>query len=81
MVETKFFEFLYKNSKNSFLTFLIHSPIILILWLMYKTLPANIPYYIYWMLAPPITVYLSIILAKYFNKLLPRFASIALGGR
>lgn len=81
IIKTNLYEFLYKNSKSSFLTFLIHGPIILLLWLIFKKLPVDVPYYVYWLLVPPITVCASIFFARCFNKYLPRISSILLGGR
>lgn len=81
ITNTALYEFLYKNSKSSFFTFLAHGPIILILWLIFKKIPIEMPYYVYWLLAPPIMVFTSIFFARYFKKILPRISSIALGGR
>ncbi|MFT6099263.1 MAG: succinoglycan biosynthesis protein ExoH [Arenicella sp.] len=81
IINTKLYEFLYNNSKSSFFTFLSHGPIILILWLLFKKSPADIPYYVYWLLALPVTVYMSIYLSKSFKNFLPRISSIVLGGR
>ncbi|TEW56177.1 hypothetical protein E2R68_03530 [Psychromonas sp. RZ22] len=81
IINTKLNVFLYKNSANSFFTFLVHGPIILLLWIAFKKIPVDIPYYIYWFLAPVITVFLSIFFAKLFHKIMPRISSITLGGR
>jgi len=81
ITNTKLGEFLYKNSRSSFFTFLAHGPIILILWLVFQKTRFDIPYFLYWFLTPLITVYLSILFSRYFKKWLPNTASIALGGR
>jgi len=81
IIKTKVYEFLYTNSKSSFFTFLAHGPIILILWLIFQKISLNMPYYIYWFLTPIITVYTSILFARYFKQILPRVSSFALGGR
>lgn len=81
IINTRFYEFLYKHSRHSFLTFLTHGPIILILWFVFQKLQMDAPYYVYWFLAPPITVYISILFSTYFKRLLPFVSSIALGGR
>jgi succinoglycan biosynthesis protein ExoH len=81
IMNTALCEFLYKNSKSSFLTFLAHGPIILLLWLIFKKLPVDIPYYVFWLSAPLITVYTSIYLHKYLHRILPNVSSFILGGR
>ncbi len=78
---TKFGEFLYQNSKNSFFTFLAHGPIVFILWIIFKKIPIEMPYFIYWLIAPILTVYISMFLNGQFRKRLPRTALVALGGR
>jgi succinoglycan biosynthesis protein ExoH len=82
ILNTKFGDFLYENSKSSFFTFLTHAPILLFLWLGFQKITIDIPYSVYWFFAPPITVYISILFYRYFKWLLPkRVSSIALGGR
>lgn len=81
IVNTRFGDFLHRNSDSSFFTFLAHGPIILVMWLVYQRLPLEAPYFLYWLLAPPLTVYIAILLSNPFRKLLPRTASIVLGGR
>lgn len=77
----KIYELLYKYSKNSFFTFLAHGPIILILWFLFSKFSDSVPYYVYWMTSPIITVCLCILLATYFKRFFPRVASVVLGGR
>ena len=79
--KTKVYDLLHKYSENSFFTFLAHGPIILVLWFLFSMLPNDIPYVIYWILAPVITVFICIILATYFKRMLPTIASVVLGGR
>ncbi|WP_133153834.1 acyltransferase family protein [Vibrio sp. 10N.261.55.A7] len=79
--QTKAHGFLKSNCRFSFVTFLAHGPIILILWIVFQKLPIELPYYIYWVFAPIITVLLCISLVKPFKKLLPNFSSVILGGR
>lgn len=80
-VNTRFGDFLYKHSKSSFFTFLSHAAIILILWFAYKSIPLQIPYFVYWLTAPVLTMFIAIICSRLFRKLLPKTASVVLGGR
>ncbi|MFT5612410.1 MAG: succinoglycan biosynthesis protein ExoH [Polaribacter sp.] len=81
MENTKIYNFLYKNSKSSFFTFLAHGPIILIMWFLYTTVSEAIPYYVYWVMSPLVTLFVCIYLARYFKKFFPVVASAVLGGR
>jgi succinoglycan biosynthesis protein ExoH len=81
ITNTKLGVFLFKNSSSSFFTFLAHGPIITGLWLVFQRIPIEIPYFVYWFLTPPITVYLTILFSGYFKRLFPAISSIALGGR
>ena len=81
IVNTRFGDFLYENSKNSFFTFLAHGPIVFIIWVIFKKIPIEMPYYVYWLITPILTVYISIYLRGVFRKLLPGFSLVALGGR
>jgi succinoglycan biosynthesis protein ExoH len=72
---------LLKNSRNSFFTFLAHGPIILVLWLLFSSLPMNIPYYVYWLTAPILTVVFCAWLCRVFGKKMPLLASVMLGNR
>jgi len=81
IVNTKFGDILFKYSKSSFFTFLAHGPILLISWIVFQKLPGNLPYEVYWLLAPLVTVVISIFISRYFRQFLPKIASVVLGGR
>ncbi len=72
---------LYCYSGNSFFTFLSHGPLLFLLWVGFQKLPDAIPYFIFYILAPIIIVYLSIILNQILQKKLPNFRLLLLGGR
>ncbi len=73
-------KFLHNYSKNSFLTFLSHGPLILIIWILFQKIPADIPYLVYWIAAPIITVIITILANRLLHKV-PKLAAILLGGR
>jgi len=75
----KFATVLLRHAKSSFFTFLAHGPIILVLWLLFSSLPMNIPYYVYWLVAPILTVVFLAWLCRVFKQRMPRLASVMLG--
>lgn len=81
MEGSKIYDLLYKNSKHSFFTFLAHGPVLLITWVLYSKALEVIPYSIYWIATPFLTVLVCIFLATYFKKYFPKLASLVLGGR
>lgn len=72
--------FLHKYSKNSFLTFLSHGPLILVIWMVFKKIPADLPYLVYWIATPVVTVIITIWINRLLHKM-PKLAAILLGGR
>jgi succinoglycan biosynthesis protein ExoH len=78
---TRFGEFLYQNSKSSFFTFLAHGPVIFIIWVVFNQIPVDLPDFIYWLIALPLTVYVSIYFKKQLEKRMPGMALVMLGGR
>lgn len=78
---TRLYDFLYKHSSSSFFTFLAHGPIILIIWFFYSKFSNYIPYFVYWIIAPVLTVSICIFFATYLKKYFPKVASFVLGGR
>lgn len=79
--DTKIGDWLYQHSNASFLTFLSHGPIILVTWLIFKSLPIDVPYIVYWIICPIFTVLFCIFLHNQFYKRMPVVASVMLGGR
>lgn len=81
IVNTKMGDWLYRNSSNSFFTYLSHGPIILVLWVLFKSLPIELPYALYWTLTPVVTVILAVWLNQQFRKRMPKLSAIMLGNR
>jgi succinoglycan biosynthesis protein ExoH len=81
MMNTKLSWLLLKYARHSFFTFLAHGPIILVLWLIFNKVTPDLPYFIYWLIAPVITVFLTVLLNKYFKIITPRMHTFILGGR
>lgn len=74
-------DWIYQHSKFSFFTFLAHGPLLLVFWLLFQKLPGSTPYALFWLLAPPLTIGLCIVLGRGFKTWLPKTASWVLGGR
>ena len=81
LVDTKFGDFLFKNANSSFFTFLAHGPLLFIIWTLFQQLPVELPNFVFWLVTPPLIVYLSILLRERFIKYTPKLAAVALGGR
>lgn len=81
LVHNRFGLWLASLSKYSFLTFLAHSPLVLIAYLVYTKLLPEWPYWLYWVATPVIS---AIILAQvyiYSQRYVPKTMNLLLGGR
>jgi len=81
LVNTRIGGWLYRYSGNSFFMFLSHGPLLLALWLVFNKLPIQLPYYIFWLSAPMVTVCLTIGLNRLFKWMMPSIAATVLGNR
>jgi succinoglycan biosynthesis protein ExoH len=81
ILNTRFAELLHRHAKNSFVTYLSHGPVILMIWLVFNRLPLQLPYFLYWTLTPIIAVFVAVLIRMLLKRLSPKLASIALGGR
>jgi succinoglycan biosynthesis protein ExoH len=78
---TRLGDFLVKNTKYSFLLFLTHIPIMFIFYQLYTLLDYNIPYLIFWLVAPIITTFIVIKIIPRTEPLFPSLYRISTGGR
>ena len=81
ITNTKAGELLHKYSKNSFFLFLTHAPILFIMYKVYTHLPIDIPYFVFWISAPVITILIANPMVKKTRQWLPNASQVALGGR
>lgn len=81
IVKHRIGDWIYRHSRFSFFTFLAHGPMLLIFWLLFQKLPDSTPYPLFWMLTPPLTIGLCILLGGWFKVMFPKTSSLALGGR
>jgi succinoglycan biosynthesis protein ExoH len=68
-------------SRYSFFTFLIHAPILFVLWLAYRQLDGLVPYWVFWLWAPIMTVLLAAAAYDLSCRWLPKTMSVITGGR
>lgn len=68
-------------TQNSFLTFLAHAPLLILLWFVYKPFSNTIPYPVFWLSAPLVIVVICAFIQPLMYKLMPKLTKILLGGR
>lgn len=81
IINTKLGAWLYRYSECSFFIYLSHSVVLLVSWIAFQNSPFSGVYFVYWLLAPQLTVFLLIFICLKFKKLAPRFSGLVLGGR
>ena len=81
IVNTRLGEWLYRYSECSFFIYLSHSVVLLVSWIAFQRSPLASAYFVYWLLAPQLTVFLLIFLCLRFKKFAPRLSGLLLGGR
>lgn len=81
LVGTVFSDFLTRVSKYSFAIFLMHGPILLVLWFLYEKFFQIVPYSIFWLSVPAIVSVLVIGIHTYCYRWFPKASIFALGGR
>jgi len=74
-------KWLVKNSENSFFIFLTHGPILLPFWVAYKPFANNIPYPIFWLFTPILTIAICLSLNRALQDAFPRLTAVLLGNR
>jgi succinoglycan biosynthesis protein ExoH len=68
-------------SRYSFFTFLIHAPTLLVLWFAYQQLDGLVPYWVFWLWAPIMTVLLAAVAYDLSCRWLPKTMNVLTGGR
>jgi succinoglycan biosynthesis protein ExoH len=68
-------------SRYSFFTFLIHAPILLVLWLAYQQLDGWVPYWVFWLSAPIMTLVAAAVAYDLACRWLPKTMNVLTGGR
>lgn len=74
-------KFILRYSKFSFGIFLSHAPILLVLWMLYGALAVDVPYPVFWITAPVLTVIIALVGTRTVSHLFPATASFLLGTR
>ncbi len=81
IVDTPIGNFFEKYSQYSFLLFLSHVPIMFILHKLYLHYAVGIPYFVFWVLAPAITIYICLAILPNTRNIFPGLYRVAVGGR
>jgi succinoglycan biosynthesis protein ExoH len=81
VVNTPLGDWLSGLSKYSFITFLMHAPLLFITWIIYQNYLLGVPYWVYWIFIPIIIAAILAVLYERGWRAFPRAMSVALGGR
>lgn len=81
LLDTAVGRYLARMSKYSFFLFVSHAPVLLATWLVYQRIGANLPYPLYWLLAPVLTTVTVIAVYKLAARWAPGLLGAVLGQR
>lgn len=81
IVYTPLGDFLAKYTKYSFLLFLSHLPIMFVFYKIFLIIGDNIPYFVFWVISPLITIYLALVIIPKIEYLFPSAYKLSVGGR
>ena len=81
LVNTRVGNLLHSYSRYSFFLFLSHAPIMFVIYRVFNRLSFDIPYMVFWILAPVVTVLITIPVLNKIRHLFPNVSPIFLGGR
>jgi succinoglycan biosynthesis protein ExoH len=79
--KTRFADWLVRSSKYSFYLFVTHGPLLFVMWKVYPTVSAYLPYPAYWILAGFAVIAFGHVTMRPFMLIAPRFSRMALGNR
>lgn len=79
--DSRLSKLLLRHCQASFLTFLAHAPLLLLLWVIYQKFATVIPYPVFWFTAPLFIVIICAVCHKLLYGLFPRTGQLLLGGR
>ena len=81
LVDTRLGAWLAARAKHSFFIFLLHAPVLVLTYLLYKRVDQFIPYALYWFVAPLMTTWGLIVLHKFCTGYRPLGFSRIFGTR
>ena len=79
--DTAVASWLLRHANASFLTFLAHAPLLLVLWVLYQEVASILPYPFFWLGAPIVITLICAMLHPVLYRILPRVSKVFLGGR
>ena len=81
LVNTRSGDWIAGLAKFSFLTFLLHGPTLLVLWLIHQKALSGLLYWIFWISTPLIIAAALAQIYLYSRRRFPQAVRFALGGR
>lgn len=81
LLPTAFGRWLARMSKYSFFVFVAHAPVLLATSLVYKRFATQVPYPLYWFLAPVLTTALLVLVYRLAMRTMPGLFSSVIGAR
>lgn len=81
LVNTRLGAWLSGLAKYSFLTFLAHGPLLVLLWIIYQKSSLALPYWLFWTTAPLIIAIAIVPIHIYGYRLFPKTMRFVIGGR
>ncbi len=81
LVNTRVGKWCEKMSEYSFFIFISHAPILIASWMVYSKVSIYVPYELYWVVTPVVTVVVLIATYKLAQRFIPSLFSFVLGCR
>jgi succinoglycan biosynthesis protein ExoH len=81
VVNTAAGKWMSKMSKYSFFIFIAHAPVLYVTWFVYQKVAAYVPYPVYWVMAPTLTIGVLVIVYQYAMKIAPTFFATIIGAK
>lgn len=79
--DTAIVSWLLHHTNASFLTFLAHAPLLVVLWVLYQGFASFLPYPVFWLGAPVVITVICAVIHPVMYRILPSVSKVLLGGR
>ena len=81
LLNTRAGDFFERMSKYSFFIFMAHAPILLLSWMVYQRVGTLVPYPLYWIMSPLLTIGSLMLTYQLAARFAPRLLSTVLGAK
>lgn len=81
VVNTRVGKWMGKMSKYSFFIFIAHAPVLYLTWFVYGKMGSMVPYPVYWVTAPVVTIAFLVVVYQQAMKVAPGFFSSIIGAK